>query len=172
MSDDALEWKASLFRPSMTLSRILLVLGIWGLILNVVNLTIGAYSGKKALWYGFFLSGASNTNSTDLVLDDLIFLLVSLSFCFLGLMGMRNALGKDNGLLESISLDITSFTDKLFSMEDGYLPTLGSWLIFSGTIFYFFWSIFNETWLDPGVYSVMITLISFGYGILIFADYE
>lgn len=172
MSDDALEWKASLFRPSMTLSRILLVLGIWGLILNVVNLTIGAYSGKKALWSGFFLSGVSNTNSTDLVLDDLVFLLVSLSFCFLGLMGMRNALGDNNGLLKPLSLDIVSFTEKLFSLKDGFLPTLGSWLIVFGTIFYFSWSIFNETWLDPGVYSVMITLISFGYGILIFADYE
>jgi hypothetical protein len=85
---------------------------------------------------------------------------------------MRNALGDDNGLLETISSDITSFTDKLFSMKDGHLPTLGSWLIVSGIIFYFSWSIFNETWLDPGVYSVMITLISFGYGILIFADYE
>ena len=172
MSDDALEWKGSLFRPSMTLSRILLVLGIWGLILNVVNLTIGAYSGKKALWSGFFLSGASNTNSTVLVLDDLVFLFVSLSFCSLGLMGMRNALGEENGLLESISSDINSFTDKLFSLKDGYLSTFGSWLIVSGITFYFFWSIFNETWLDPGVYSVMITLISFGYGILIFADYE
>ena len=92
MSDAALEWKDSLFRPSMTLSRILMILGIWGLILSIVNLTIGAYSGKKALWSGFFLSGASNTNSTDLVLDDLVFLVVSFSFCFLGLMGMRNAL--------------------------------------------------------------------------------
>lgn len=172
MSDDALEWKASLFRPSMTLSRILLILGIWGLILNVVNLTIGAYSGKKALWSGFFFSGASNTNSTDLVLDDLVFLLISLSFCFLGLMGMRNALGDDNGLLKPLSLDLASFTNKLFSLKDGYLSALGSWLIASGVIFYLSWSIFNETWLDPGVYSVMITLISFGYGILIFTDYE
>ncbi len=172
MSDDALEWKASLFRPSMTLSRILLILGIWGLILNVVNLTIGAYSGKKALWSGFFFSGASNTNSTDLVLDDLVFLLISLSFCFLGLMGMRNALGDDNGLLKPLSLDLASFTNKLFSLKDGYLSALGSWLIASGVIFYLSWSIFNETWLDPGVYSVMITLISFGYGILILTDYE
>ncbi|MAS00805.1 MAG: hypothetical protein CMA42_01380 [Euryarchaeota archaeon] len=172
MSDDALEWKASLIRPSMTLSRILLILGAWGLILNVVNLTIGAYSGKKALWSGFFFSGASNTNSSDLVLGDLVFLLVSLSFCFLGLMGMRNALGGDNGLLAALSSDFSSFGNKLFSSEQGYMPTLGSWLIVFGVIFYLSWSIFNETWLDPGVYSVMITLISFGYGILIFADSE
>ena len=172
MSDDALEWKASLFRPSMTLSRILLILGTWGLFLNIVNLTTGAYSGKKALWSGFFFSGASNTNSTDLVLDDLVFLVVSLSFCYLGLIGMRNALGDGNGLLELLSLDAASFTNNLFSLKDGYLPTLGSWLIVSGIIFYLSWSIFNETWLDPGVYSVVITLISFGYGILIFAGYE
>ena len=117
MSDDALEWKASLFRPSMTLSRILLVLGTWGLFLNIVNLTIGAYSGKKALWSGFFLSGASNTNSTDLVLDDLVFLLVSLSFCYLGLMGMRNALGDGNGLLEPLSLDARIFYRKIIFIE-------------------------------------------------------
>jgi hypothetical protein len=172
MSDAALEWKDSLFRPSMTLSRILMILGIWGLILSIVNLTIGAYSGKKALWSGFFLSGASNTNSTDLVLDDLVFLVVSFSFCFLGLMGMRNALSEGNGLLEPLLLDTSSFTNKLFSLENGYLTTLGSWLIVFGIIFYLSWSIFNETWLDPGVYSVMITLISFGYGILIFTEHE
>jgi len=172
MSDAALEWKDSLFRPSMTLSRILMILGIWGLILSIVNLTIGAYSGKKALWSGFFLSGASNTNSTDLVLDDLVFLVVSFSFCFLGLMGMRNALSEDNGLLEPLLMDTSSFINKLFSLENGYLTTLGSWLIVFGIIFYLSWSIFNETWLDPGVYSVMITLISFGYGILIFTEHE
>ena len=63
MSDDALEWKASLSRPSMTLSRISVLLGMWALILRAVNLTIGAYSGKKALWSGFFLSGETKTNS-------------------------------------------------------------------------------------------------------------
>ena len=87
-------------------------------------------------------------------------------------MGMRNALGGDNGLLEALSSDFSSFGNKLFSSEQGYMPTLGSWLIVFGVIFYLSWSIFNETWLDPGVYSVMITLISFGYGILIFADSE
>lgn len=87
-------------------------------------------------------------------------------------MGMRNALGGDNGLLEALSSDFSSFGNKLFSSEQGHMSTLGSWLIVFGVVFYLSWSIFNETWLDPGVYSVMITLISFGYGILIFTDSE
>jgi len=172
MSDDAVEWKTSLIRPSMTLSRILLILGVWALILNIVNLTIGAYSGRKALWSGFFFSGDSNTTSSNLVMGDAFFLLIALTLCFLGLKGIRNAIGEDNNLLESILSDLSLFGSNLFSSENGLLRSLGSWLMVIGFIFYICWSIFNETWLDPGVYSVMITLISFGYGMLLFSDSE
>jgi hypothetical protein len=172
MSDNAVDWKASLIRPSMTLSRILLIIGVWGLTLNVVNLTIGAYSGKKALWAGFFFSGTSNTNSTELVLGDLVFLLTSLSFCLLGCIGMRNSVSNENTLLATLSSDLSSFGDNLLSKDKDFLSSLGSWIILLGPIFYITWSVFFETWLDPGIYSVTITLVSIGYGISIFTDSE
>ena len=172
MSDDALEWKASLSRPSMTLSRISVLLGMWTLTLSVVNLTIGAYSGKKALWSGFLLSGDSNTNSSDLVIDDVLFLIIGLSLCYLGIMGIRKSIGENDEILDSMLTDISSFAGNLFSVDNTLMRLIGSWLIVIGLVFYLLWSIFNETWVDPGVYSVMISLVSFGYGILIFLDSE
>ena len=172
MSDDALEWKASLSRPSMTLSRISVLLGMWTLILSAVNLTIGAYSGKKALWSGFFLSGESNTNSSNIVIDDAIFLLIGLSLCYLGIMGIRKSMGENDRLLDSILSDLSSFTGNLFSTDNTLMRLVGSWLIVIGLLFYLLWSVLNETWVDPGVYSVMISMVSFGYGILIYIDSE
>ncbi|MAK25951.1 MAG: hypothetical protein CMA02_01605, partial [Euryarchaeota archaeon] len=45
---------------------------------------------------------------------------------------------------------------------EGLNVTLGSWLMITGVIFYFSWSIMNNTWVDPGVYAVTIPLIGFG----------
>jgi len=65
MKGDAIEWKSSLKGPSMPLSVSAVAIGSWGIILSIVNLSIGAYSpGRKALWSGFILkSRDSNTIS-------------------------------------------------------------------------------------------------------------
>jgi len=43
--------------------------------------------------------------------------------------------------------------------------TLASWMVIFGGLFYFIWSILETTWVDPGVYSVTISLIAIGMGI-------
>jgi hypothetical protein len=79
---------------------------------------------------------------------------------------------KENTLLATLSSDLSSFGDNLLSKDKDFLSSLGSWIILLGPIFYITWSVFFETWLDPGIYSVTITLVSIGYGISIFTDSE
>ena len=42
---------------------------------------------------------------------------------------------------------------------------MASWMIVIGVMFYLSWSFINTTWVDPGVYAVMVILMSFGVGI-------
>jgi hypothetical protein len=60
----------------------------------------------------------------------------------------------------------------LFSSEGGARRTLASWLIVLGVTFYLYWSAVNTTWVDPGVYAVMIVFVAFGFGIHAMADAE
>ena len=38
-------------------------------------------------------------------------------------------------------------------------------MIVSGTAYYLLWSSLESTWVDPGVYSVMISLVMVGVGL-------
>ena len=55
---------------------------------------------------------------------------------------------------------------------DSINETLSSWLVIIGILFYVFWSVMNNTWVDPGVYSVMISLVSFGFALHISSQAE
>jgi hypothetical protein len=174
MKGDAIEWKSSLKGPSMPLSVSAIAIGSWGIILSIVNIIIGAYSpGRKALWSGFILkSRDSNTTSFEMVIDDFIFLGLAVSLCIIGFLNIKKSVAKrPKGDSEDISIfvqgKIKSFFNNLTTLEKGALKFISSWLISIGIIFYLVWSINYNTWIDPGVYSVMITFISFGIGIFI-----
>ena len=42
---------------------------------------------------------------------------------------------------------------------------ISSWLVAIGVLFYVLWSAMENTWVDPGVYSVKPVLVSFGVGL-------
>ena len=58
-----------------------------------------------------------------------------------------------------------SLITSLFSIENGLGRTFSSWMIISGVAYYLVWSSMESTWVDPGVYSVMISLIMAGVGL-------
>jgi|TARA_B110000495_G_C22916508_1_gene535393 hypothetical protein len=173
MKGNATDWKSSLKRPSMPLSASSMLLGLWALILTMVNIMFGAYSpGKKILWSGFIFSGDSNTSNLDIVLGDLIFGIFALSLCIIGWFGMSKSVGGNDKLSDSIKSNFGIFLNYLFSIENGISRSVASWLILIGIIFYFSWSVLFNTWVDVGIYSVMIALVSSGIGIHILAAAE
>ena len=60
----------------------------------------------------------------------------------------------------------------LISTDQDIVRTIASWIILSGIVYYFGWSLRETTWIDPGVYSVMIALVSVGLGLHWIRDSE
>ena len=159
------EWMESLTRPSKVMSAALTLLGSWIVFLTVVNISIGAYSeGRKVLWIDFF-TGVRESSTTDMafVMDDVLFGLVGLIIIGLGTRGMN--VTHESGFLGWLSGLPKCVLSSLFSSEGGSNKLISSWLVALGVIFYLIWSIMENTWVDPGVYSVAVVLVSFGVGL-------
>ena len=150
------------------LGKIAVMVGIWALIVDFVNIAIGAYaSGQKVVWAGFVSYGtfADNTfvahNGVEISPGDIAFTIIAGIILAFGALILQKT--EEGGVISWItSLVSPKRWAPLFDFSGGMNVTIGSWLLISGIIFYFAWSITNNTWVDPGVYAVTIPLISFG----------
>ncbi|MBK70620.1 MAG: hypothetical protein CMB53_04430 [Euryarchaeota archaeon] len=170
MSESA--WMESLTRPSKTLSASAVLLGTWLTLLTIVNLTQGAYSeGRKVLWFKF-LTGVKEASTTDMsfVIDDAVFGLVGAVILAAGVMGLNRS--HEGGFTSWASGLPTCVMSCLLFSDGDFKKLASSWLVALGVLFYVSWSISETTWVDPGVYSVAIVLISFGVGIGILSESE
>ena len=168
MSEADREWMGALMRPSSTLSAGLFFVGVWVAFLTIINIAVGAYSnGRKVNWVDFFTNG-NETNSVHQVAlsfpDDILFGLLSALLIAAGVMGMNSAREDGfRGWLFGLPRDRVLYS--LFSSENGLGRTFSSWMIFSGAVYYLVWSSMESTWVDPGVYSVMISFVMVGAGL-------
>ena len=150
------------------LGKIAILVGIWALIVDVVNISIGAYaSGQKVVWAGFVTYGtlAENTftahNGIEVSLGDVVFTIIAIIILGFGTLILNKT--EEGGVTSWISSLVSSERwSPLFDFSKGLNVTLGSWLLITGISFYFGWSIANNTWVDPGIYAVCIPLIGFG----------
>jgi len=166
------EWMSSLMRPSKTLSAALALLGSWVVFLTIVNLFIGAYSeGKKVLWIDFF-SGTRDPSTTEMafVMDDALFGLVGLLLIGLGARGLNKI--HDSGFVGWLTGLPSCISESLLSSDRGATKMVSSWLVAIGVLFYVLWSAMENTWVDPGVYSVSAVIVSFGVGIGLLEEAE
>ncbi|OUW22726.1 MAG: hypothetical protein CBD33_01090 [Euryarchaeota archaeon TMED173] len=167
MQEGENEWSESLLRPSSTLSVGSFVIGSWMAFLTVVNIFLGAYSeGRKVNWIDFFMNG-DETNSIHEIgieIGDIAFGILSIIVISIGYLGITSSTEDGFGSwIRNLSRDVKFAS--LFSSENGVERTLASWVVLLGVLFYFLWSILETTWVDPGVYSVTISLIAIGMGI-------
>ena len=154
-----------MMRPSKTLSAALALLGTWVVFLTVVNLAVGAYSvGKKVLWIEFF-SGVRDPSTSDMsfVMDDAVFGLVGVVLIAIGARGLNKI--HDSGFVGWLTGLPNCVLESLLSSEKGSRKMMASWLVALGVLFYVSWSVLENTWVDPGVYSVAAVLVSFGVGL-------
>ncbi|MDP6856901.1 MAG: hypothetical protein QGH13_05160 [Candidatus Thalassarchaeaceae archaeon] len=150
------------------LGKIAVMTGIWALIVNVVNIAIGAYAaGQKVVWAGFVSYGnfADNTftahNGVEISPGDIVFTIIGVLILAFGILILQRT--EEGGVISWFSSFVSPNRWKpLFDFSDGLNVTIGTWLLISGVIFYFAWSIANNTWVDPGIYAVSIPLIGFG----------
>ena len=165
MSEESSDWKKSLLRPSLTFSTLLFFIGCWVILLTVINIVIGAYSpGNKVLWIGFLTDGVSNSSDMSFVLDDAIFGLLGGLMVAIGFMGINSS--SEGGFREwALGIPKGAIIGSLLSSENGLTRSIGSWMVIFGIGFYIIWSCGYNTWVDPGVYSICISSIAFGFGL-------
>ena len=152
------DWNEALTKPSSMISTAALMLGSWIVLLSIVNMFGGGagQAGDKVAWIGFFGFGgdAFVPYGDGFLLDDAIF--VILGIALVG-MGLRNSDVK-NWVLNFSKSD---FMNNLIRGNNSK-EIFSSWLVLIGVLFYIIWSIQYGGWVDPGVYSVMISMVAFG----------
>ena len=165
MSEESTDWKKALFRPSITFSTILFFVGCWIVILALINVLVGAYSpGNKVLWIGFLTEGVANTSDMTFVIDYGIFFTLGAISVSLGFMGINSS--SEAGFKKwALEIPKGSIFGSLLSTENGLTRSIGSWMLLLGIGYYVIWSFCYNTWVDPGVYSICISLIAFGLGL-------
>ena len=168
MSEGGQEWKEALMSPSSTLSIGSFFLGVWVAFLTIVNIALGAYSeGRKVNWIDFITNGQNTNSAHEITLsfpDDIVFGLLSSILIAGGVLGMNAA--RDDGFIGWFSgLSDDKLVTSLYSTDGGLSRVVSSWMILSGIGYYLVWSAMESTWVDPGVYSIMITLVAVGIGL-------
>jgi len=174
MQDGKSDWMESLLRPSGTISAGAIFLGFWLIFLAIVNVAFGAFSeGNKVLWIDFLTNGEDSSAEWEFgfLLDDLVFTGFGLVVFIAGLFGMEKS--REDGFMGWLkNVHHSAHFTSLISTDSGFGRTIGSWMILVGFGFYIIWSAMNNTWVDPGVYSVMIAFVSFGFGIHLIQESE
>jgi len=155
-------------RPSSTLSAGSFIVGIWMGFLTIINIAVGAYSnGRKVNWVDFITNGENTNSAHEIALtvpDDLLFGFLSSLLIGAGVLGMSVA--REDGFVGWLSgLPQDRMLTSLFSTKNGMVRTMASWMILSGAVYYLVWSAMEATWVDPGVYSVMVSFVMIGLGL-------
>jgi len=168
MSEADSEWKGSLMRPSGTISVASFVIGLWMAFLAIINIVFGAYSnGRRVNWVDFLTNGDQTNSVHEFTVsfpDDILFILLSSFFIAAGVFGIESS--KEDGFRGwFFGLPRDSMITSLFSSQGGLGRTVASWMIVVGTGYYLVWSTLETTWVDPGVYSVMISFVMAGIGL-------
>ena len=175
MSEADQEGMEVLKSPSITMSVGLFLLGSWMAFLTLVNIISGAYADdRKVNWVDFITNGPVTNSAHEIGLnlpDDVIFGLISAALIAIGVMGIGYS--REDGFGGWISgLPNEKIVKSLISTDQDIVRTIASWMILSGIVYYFGWSLRETTWIDPGVYSVMIALVSVGLGLHWIRDSE
>ena len=162
------EWNEALTKPSSMISTTALMLGTWIILLSLINMFGGGagQAGNKVAWIGFIgISGDAFVPYDDgLILDDAIFAVLGLVLFILGLRNIDVA----NWIENNKGMDMFN---SLIKGNNGK-EIIANWLVVIGISFYLIWSIQNDTWVDPGVYSVMISMVAFGIALNINSKVE
>ena len=168
MSEADHGWMEALMRPRGTLSVGSLLVGTWMAFLSIINIVFGAYSdGRRVNWIDFITNGDETNSVHELTIsfpDDILFILLSSLFIAAGVFGIGSS--REDGFRGwFFGLPRDRVFTSLISTEGGLGRSFASWMILVGAAYYLVWSSVESTWVDPGVYSVMISFVMAGVGL-------
>lgn len=157
-----------LVKPNRTLASWYIGLGLWGVLLAILNITGHIHPNYRVSWGGLLTLELTNaafetTDEVKFVVSDLIFFAMCAGITWLGLQTMSEDKAGIKGFFTSLVMN--DFWNSLVSSEEGWMRTFAAWCLVIGFDFYIIWSILYQTWIDPGVYAVSAALIAFGFAL-------
>ncbi len=164
-----LDWIKS---PGKTFSSLIFGLGVWGLLLGIVNVAIGAVVAgeRKIVWAGYLTMGYLwDEPYSEMIYrpySDTVFIGMALVGIFWGAYGLNQ---KGEGGFQAWITGVifnpiwTSLVSG--SEEGGMTMSAAAWCLLLGFGFYAYWSIVHWAWTDIGVYAVTAPLLAFGFGL-------
>jgi len=161
--------------PSRTLSNWFIGLGSLGIFLAILNLLGEIHPNYRVSWAGVLTFELTNNAFEDMstapsfVVSDIVFIAVCGLFAGLGLKTISDQEGGLGAWFKSIFVNQT-----WMSLADpdlgGWYKTAGAWCLLLGVINYLYFGICATGWIDPGVYSVTIGLMAFGFALIYAAN--
>ena len=164
-----------IMNPSRTLSNWFVGLGALGIFLAILNLAGEIHPNYRVSWSGVLTFEITNKAFEDMstappfVLSDIVFIAICGLFAGLGLRTINNYDGGLSAWFKSIFVNQT-----WMSLADpdvgGWYKTTGAWCLLLGIVNYLYFGICATGWIDPGVYSVTIGLMAFGFALVYAAN--
>lgn len=161
--------------PSQTLSNWFVGLGLLGIFLAVLNLLGEIHPSYRVSWSGVLTFELTNKAFENLdtapafVMSDIVFVAICGVFTVLGLKTITEQDGGVGAWVKSIFVNQT-----WMSLADpdngGWSKTIGAWCLLLSVINYLYFGILSTGWIDPGVYSVTIGLMAFGFALVYAAN--
>ena len=161
--------------PSKTLANWFVGLGALGIFLAILNLMGEIHPNYRVSWSGVLTFEFTNKAFEDMstapsfVISDIIFIVICGIFAILGLKTINTQDGGIGAWAKSIFVNQTWMS---LANPDlgGWYKTMGAWCLLLGVVNYLYFGICATGWIDPGVYSVTIGLMAFGFGLVYAAN--
>ena len=159
-----------LLNPSKTMSNWFVGLGALGIFLAILNLLGEIHPNYRVSWAGVLTFEITNKAFEDIstapafVVSDLVFIIICGLLTGLGFKTINSQDGGISAWLKSIFVNQT-----WLSLADpdvgGWYKTLGAWCLLLSVFNYLYFGFSATGWIDPGVYSVTIGLMAFGFAL-------
>ena len=161
---------SAILNPSRGVSLWFIALGTWGLFLAILNILGQAHPSYHWSWGGLLTFETTNaafelkSDGIQFVASDFVFM----SFCGLIIaLGLKTIASEDGGIpafAKSLIMNDTwpSLADP---SHKGWSMFAAAWCLLLGVVCYAYYGIVHMGWTDPGVYSVTIALLAFGFAL-------
>ena len=162
--------KTSVSGPSPVWANFVVTLGLWGLLLAVLNMFSAATPAQHVSWGGLLTFEATNPAFGVAIdgfhyepLGDTIFMAACLAMIGFGMKAINETSGVSEWATSLIVND--TWTALADPSVGGGQRTMAALCLLLGLIFYFWFGINYSGWMDVGVYSVTIALVASGFAL-------
>ncbi len=156
--------------PSKTLANWFVAVGLLGLFLAILNLAGCIHPKYRVSWGGVFTLEMTNKafgyldDAPAFVASDAIFMALCAGMAFLGIKAINQQEGGLVNWFKSIFINETwpALADPSVG---GWSRLFGAWCLLLGVVNYIYFGLNSTGWIDPGVYSLTIGLLAFGFAL-------